>query len=191
MLIASNKQPCENPYDTLVVGVGEMAVSANSRVVLRTFALGSCVGVIAYDSARKVGGLWHLMLPSSRNAEARAVEQPAKYADTGLPVFLTKLKQAGAFIPSTELFLAGGIRSNPDSMFNVGEDNIEAIRHELGKHGIPVLAEELGGRDPRTLSLTIDNGALTIRHQGRDKTFSMSPLPTKLCPYLRPQLSLI
>ena len=35
----------------VVIGVGDMAVSNNSIVTLSTYALGSCVGVIAYDPA--------------------------------------------------------------------------------------------------------------------------------------------
>ena len=47
----------------IIIGVGDVAVSNNQQVVLSTYALGSCIGVIAYDPFTKVGGILHLMLP--------------------------------------------------------------------------------------------------------------------------------
>ena len=49
------------------VGIGEYRV-ARPPAVLVSLGLGSCVGVALYDPERKVGGLAHIMLPSSNGA---------------------------------------------------------------------------------------------------------------------------
>ena len=60
----------------VVVGVGDMAVSNNPQMVLSTYALGSCVGIVAYDSVMKVGGLLHILLPDSTLSPQKAAAQP-------------------------------------------------------------------------------------------------------------------
>ena len=49
----------------VVVGVGDLGASNNSMLTLSTYALGSCVAVVAYDPTTKASGLLHLMLPES------------------------------------------------------------------------------------------------------------------------------
>ena len=75
----------------VVIGVGDMAVSNNTQVTLSTYALGSCIGVVAYDPVVKVGGILHMMLPDSSISPEKAVQQPAMFADTGLPLFFRAL----------------------------------------------------------------------------------------------------
>ena len=45
------------PATQVIVGVGDMAVSDNRDELLVTYALGSCLGVAAWDKEAKVGGL--------------------------------------------------------------------------------------------------------------------------------------
>ena len=43
----------------VIVGVADMKVSRDPRVILVTHSLGSCIGVAVYDPVVKVGGLLH------------------------------------------------------------------------------------------------------------------------------------
>jgi chemotaxis protein CheD len=69
----------------IVVGVGDLAVSNSQAVALATYSLGSCLVVTIYDPVRRVGGLLHFMLPDSSINTAKAAQQPAMFADTGIP----------------------------------------------------------------------------------------------------------
>jgi hypothetical protein len=73
------------PARLLVVGMGELVVSADEGVTLVTYALGSCLGVAVYDPVARVGGMLHAMLPSSEVDPARAAALPALFVDTGVP----------------------------------------------------------------------------------------------------------
>lgn len=69
-------------------------MSPRAPDVLVTYALGSCVGICLYDSFTRVAGLSHIMLPSS--ALSRDKSQPARYADTAIPMLIQRMVAAGA-----------------------------------------------------------------------------------------------
>ncbi|HRE80406.1 MAG TPA: chemotaxis protein CheD, partial [Opitutaceae bacterium] len=60
----------------VVIGVGDLAVSNNPQVTLSTYALGSCVGVIAFDPITRAGGILHIMLPDSLISPEKSAKQP-------------------------------------------------------------------------------------------------------------------
>ncbi|RLA93542.1 MAG: chemotaxis protein CheD, partial [Deltaproteobacteria bacterium] len=80
----------------IVVGIGDYKVTKEPSVTLITYSLGSCIGVTVYDPAAKVGGMLHFMLPESRINPERAIERPAIFADTGLPLLLKECEKLGA-----------------------------------------------------------------------------------------------
>jgi chemotaxis protein CheD len=148
----------------LVVGVGELAVSNASAVTISTYALGSCVGLVAYDPALRVGGILHLMLPESTLSPEKAAAKPAMFADTGVPALFRALAGLRAERARTRLFLAGGacVLSGPDT-FRIGERNAEATQRMLSVYGCSVVGRELGGTVNRTLHLNVSSGELTIK----------------------------
>lgn len=120
----------------VVIGVGDLAVSNNEQAVLTTYALGSCVGVVAYDAAERVGGILHVMLPDSKIAPEKAAVQPAMFADTGLALFLRQLATFRAAPGRVQFFLAGGAKvilaADP---FRIGERNAHAVLLGLANGG--------------------------------------------------------
>ena len=46
------------------VGMADYKVASGEEVLI-TLGLGSCVGVVIYDSSKKIAGMAHIMLPSS------------------------------------------------------------------------------------------------------------------------------
>jgi len=148
----------------LVVGVGELAVSNAVAVTISTYALGSCVGVVAYDPAARAGGILHLMLPDSALSPGKAAAKPAMFADTGVPAFFRGMAGIRAERSRTRIFLAGGacVLSGPDN-FRIGERNAEAVNKMLAVYGCSVVGRELGGTVNRTLHLNVGTGALTMK----------------------------
>jgi chemotaxis protein CheD len=148
----------------VVVGVGEMAVSNNIQVTLSTYALGSCLGVVAYDPIARVGGILHLMLPDSTLSPGKAVGQPAMFADTGLPLFFRSLMGMKADRARLRLCVAGGasVLSGPDS-FKIGDRNVSATRGFLARNGFVVRHAALGGTVNRTLHLEVGTGNVTLK----------------------------
>lgn len=157
----------------IVVGVAELAVTNQPAAVLSTYALGSCIGIVAYDAVARAGGLLHLMLPDSSISPEKAAKQPAMFADTGVPALFNNLAGVRAQRGRVALYIAGGasVLSGPDS-FQIGERNTAVVKKTLGVYGCRIVGWETGGFVNRTLHLNVANGELSVKTP--DRTFSVS-----------------
>lgn len=148
----------------IIVGIGEVGVAAD-RATIVTHALGSCVAVCAWDAMARVGGLLHFLLPEGRIHPERALEQPAAFADCGVPLLLHSLESAGARRDRCRVYLIGGAETDVESMaplLCVGRRNVQAARRVLGRHGLQIQAAEVGGRRARTVHLDVASGAIVV-----------------------------
>jgi chemotaxis protein CheD len=148
-----------------MVRMGELVVSKNPADVLVSIGLGSCIGLALIDRARGVAGLAHLMLPAQNAAEADPI---AKFADTGVPALLDRLKALGATPARLEAVLVGGARmfSFSNSTLDIGARNAEATLEQLSKHGIRVAAQEVAGTTGRTIRVRVDGGVVICKPTG-------------------------
>lgn len=148
----------------VVIGVGDLAVSNNASVTLTTYALGSCVGLVAYDPATRAGGMLHIMLPDSSISQEKATGRPAMFADTALPLFFRDLAGVKAERARLRLHLSGGacVLSGPDT-FKIGERNAAAVKAWLSAQGLRLAGSDLGGTVNRTLHLELATGRLSIK----------------------------
>ena len=147
----------------VVVGVGDMAVSNNISTVLSTYALGSCIGVIAYDPGAKCGGILHLMLPEASVSPQKAITQPAMFADTGLPMFFKALLGLKAERSRLKLFVAGGasVIAGQDP-FKIGERNTRATMDFISANGLRVVQTDVGANFNRTVHLELSTGGVNL-----------------------------
>ena len=154
-----------SPYlQRVIVGVGDLAVSNDVENVLSTYALGSCVGVVAFDPLARAGGILHLMLPDSAISPDKAARQPAMFVDTGLVLFFRALKGVRAERASLQLLVAGGANvlcgSDP---YRIGERNSRATQEFLLKQGYRVCHTVVGGGVNRALHLEMATGTVTLK----------------------------
>jgi chemotaxis protein CheD len=158
----------------VVIGVGDMAVSNNDMVTLSTYALGSCVGVIAYDPVSHAAGILHLMLPDSAISPDKAAKQPAMFANTGLPALFNELAGIRAERVRLRIFLAGGASVlNGADPFKIGERNSVAVQQFLKTNGLAIAGQDLGGSVNRTLHLEVSTGNVTLKLPDRAEKFSL------------------
>ena len=68
-----------------IVGVGDMKVSSDPADVIVTHALGTCLGIVVHDPVARVGGMLHVMLPTSTINPDKARLNPYMFVDTGVP----------------------------------------------------------------------------------------------------------
>lgn len=159
----------------VVIGVGDMSVSNNPMITLSTYALGSCVAVVAYDPLVKAGGLLHMMLPDSRISPDKADKQPAMFADTGLPMLFRALVGLKVQPSRLRIFLAGGacILCANDT-FKIGERNIAATNDYLARNRLSVRMSDVGGTINRTVHLNVGTGAITLKTPNSNDTLSLA-----------------
>lgn len=153
----------------ITVGISEMAISSDPAETLITYSLGSCVGLSLYDSALRIGGLIHSMLPLSKIDPAKAKAAPCMFVDTGVPALLQAMFDRGAQRKTLVAKIAGGSHiMDEKGIFNIGERNCTVLRKLLWKNEILVSGEDVGGSVPRTMSLELETGRTTLKIQGRE-----------------------
>jgi chemotaxis protein CheD len=160
----------------VVIGVGDVAVSNNPDVTLSTYALGSCIAVVAYDPDALVGGILHLMLPNAKIAPEKALTQPAMFANTGLPLLFASLRGMRAELPRIQLFIAGGacVLAGNDS-FQIGARNLQATDAILSQMGLIHDRGSTGGTINRTIHLEVGSGEVTLKTPAANEVFTLVP----------------
>jgi chemotaxis protein CheD len=155
-----------------VVGIAEFKVSDDPEEVLVTHALGSCLGIVVWDPVARVGGLLHVMLPTSDNDPARAQTDPARFVDSGVPALFRACYALGARKERMITRVAGGAamatEGRPDR-FQIGKRNYLQLRSVLWKAGVLLSNQDVGGNVSRTVWFNVGSGEMTIR-SGRSES---------------------
>jgi len=133
---------------------------------IRTSGLGSCIGVVVYDSIAGIAGLAHILLPDSSLAKQNDINI-YKYADTAVPFLIDNLIKNGALADRLKAKLAGGAQmfqfSSRSNMMRIGPRNAEAVQDKLREYRIPVIAQDVGGNAGRTIEFDTSTNKLKIR----------------------------
>lgn len=151
------------------VGVAQIKV-ASQPAILRTI-LGSCIGICIYDRFKKIGGLAHILLPVNTTKG----NNPEKYADTAIPLMVKQLLKDGAKKEYLSAKITGGAAmfkfEGGASIGQIGERNTGETRKILGKMGIPILEEDLGGSTGRVIDFYLEDGRLKVKASGEEKFY--------------------
>ena len=141
-----------------LIGIGGHHVTDKHGDILKTLALGSCVAVMLYDAKNRVAAMAHVALAKSAD---RTVDLPCRFVDTCLPVLLKQMALKGSTRRTAWIKIVGGAHVMPVG-FNIGQNNIKAIREFFEKKNLVILAADVGGKIPRTVSLAVDTGEIVI-----------------------------
>ena len=156
------------PTASHTVGLGHAAVVREGT--LAALGLGSCVAVIMYDSEEEVGGLVHVVLPSTSLSRDRS--NPARFAETAIPFLLERMGESGGSPRRIAARLVGGAAMfaslAPAGTVHIGQRNIVACRQALRAAGIPIAAEAVGGDAGRSVWFDVTTGTVTVRSVGHE-----------------------
>ena len=146
------------------VKVADYAVAGGSTLLI-TVGLGSCVAIALHDPQAHVGGLAHVLLPSTGMSQDRS--NRAKFPSTAVPLLCDRMQALGARTGRIRAKIVGGA-----SMFTsllsatglqIGERNVVATRAALEHAGIPIIAQEVGGDYGRSVYFQVDDGRLVVK----------------------------
>jgi chemotaxis protein CheD len=145
--------------------MADMKTSSDPDDSLVTYALGSCLGIAIYDPMSMVGGLLHVMMPSSAIDVAKAANNPFAFVDTGVPMLFKACYALGAEKKRLVVKVAGGaaIQAGNNDLFQIGKRNFTLLRKLLWKNGVLLKKHDIGGTRPRTMSLGIGTGEVTLK----------------------------
>ena len=145
------------------VKVADHAV-ARGDAVIATIGLGSCVAIMLYDAAARVGGLAHILLPSE--AMSRDTENRAKFPGTAVPLLVERMYALGSRGPLEAKIVGGASMFGgllPSGGINMGERNVEATRRALQAAGIRLAAEDVGGDYGRSVYFHVADGRALVK----------------------------
>lgn len=145
----------------VVVGISDMNVVTRPGMLI-TYALGSCVGICLYDKMMGIGGLSHVLLPDSTICpEDRNL---MKFADTAVEELISRMEKAGARRFRLTAKIAGGARLFGGSGgIQIGDRNVVAVKAQLARFRIPLLAEDTGLDYGRTLEFHSEDGSVYVK----------------------------
>ena len=153
--------------EVIRVGMADLKVACHPSI-LTTLGLGSCVGITLYDKKKKIIGMAHIMLPSSKIATANT--NRAKFADTGIVDLLAKMISLGADQKEIVSKIAGGAQmfnfAGSNEALKIGARNGEATKLVLKQLGIPIISEDIGGNHGRTIEISSEDGKLMVKTIG-------------------------
>ncbi len=151
---------------TINIGMGELAVSKDPSSNLACIGLGSCIALCIWDPFVRLGGIAHMLLPTS----CRSVEMtgsPAKYINSGVPNLINRMIKNGASRYNFIIKIAGGARMlsipGENNVLDIGQRNITEIRAILKRENLRIVSEDVGGISGRSLHLSVDTGRIVVR----------------------------
>ena len=143
----------------ITIHIGEMYASREPSVV--ETVLGSCVAACLFDPVNHVGGMNHILLPN------RCKDDPvlARYGEHAMPLLIERIVRLGGELKHLEakVFGAASVLRLDETRLSVPKANERFIREFLRTHGIPLVAERMGGRHPVKVRLCTSTGKALVR----------------------------
>jgi chemotaxis protein CheD len=144
----------------VIVGVGDLKIPKSPKIIKTS--LGSCMGVVLYDSINIIGELLHLMLPKRNDRDGKL----SKYADTGIPLLVDLMvNQANSNRKTLTAKIFGGAKMfNVNSeLFDTGKSNAAETKRILKKMNIRIVTTKIGGTKGYQISLDTKTGIVRTR----------------------------
>lgn len=154
---------------SIIVGMAEIH-AIKSSAQFSCMGLGSCVGVCALDPLVGVGGMVHVMLPEAPTD--KVVDRVGKFANTGVPEMIARMKDLGADESRIRVAIVGGAQvakfgAAPSPMSQIGDRNVRAVGHEIARLGLRLVKADVGGNLGRTVQFDIGTGVIKVRTVNR------------------------
>ena len=153
------------------MGIADLQESKNSRGVIVTYALGSCLGVTCYDPLSRVGGMLHAMLGDSKAIHQSTLVR-ATYLDTGIPDLIQRVVDLGGNPRVFQFKVFGGAQTiQAANYFNIGFKNIKMMEALATRFRLQIMVWEVGGHQNRTIRLYLADGRVKLRTPGQPEIF--------------------
>jgi chemotaxis protein CheD len=143
--------------NTKSVRMGEIAIGRGHEPI-KTL-LGSCIGLALYDWSHHVGGLAHIVLPSSQGH----VGLPGKFVDTAIPELIRQIEELDGDAKKLSAKLVGGANMfNSTTGIPVGDRNLDATKQLLKEYRIPLVASHCGETFGRRMTFFPGSGRVLV-----------------------------
>lgn len=137
---------------------------ATQQACVLTTVVGSCISVCLWDAGIAAGGMNHFMLP---DADLQPRQTHGLYGLAAMELLINALMKLGATRNSLRAKVFGGAQlMQGPGVHNIGQRNAAFIEDYLRTEGIPVLAQDVLGRQPRRLAFFPREGRVLLKRLG-------------------------
>jgi len=132
---------------------------------LRT-VLGSCLAIVMWHPARRIGGMSHCLLPCRASSD-RVSRLDARYVDEALPLMFVEAVRRDTDPNDYRIKLFGGSKMiaalHCERRSPIGDLNARTAVLNLSRLGLAIAARDLGGTSHRSLVFEVESGAVWVR----------------------------
>lgn len=153
---------------------GECCVARKPNEMLVT-VLGSCVSACIRDRDTGIGGMNHFMLPQSASGEWAGDTRSTRFGNYAMEKLINELLKSGCRREALEAKVFGG-GNVIQSQNLVGTANAEFVLGFLEAEGIPCIAQDLGGNQPRRIHYSPASGRVVRRLLSTDESGAVGRL---------------
>ena len=143
---------------------GEFYVTQSDEAVITS--LGSCVSACIRDPAMGIAGMNHFMLPLQRGkawSVHSALDSLAnRYGNYAMEHMITDILKHGGRRKYLQVKIFGGSRVL-NNVTAVGDSNIRFVRNFLQLENIEIIAEDVGGINPRKIFFFPESGKVMVK----------------------------
>ena len=146
---------------TVSIHVGEYHASRGATII--ETLLGSCVAVCLIDPVKGIGGMNHILLPGE--ATIGRCDAVSRYAVNAMELLINKIMSLGGDRNRLKAKVFGGAHVIPciSRQNGVGRKNANFVLQFLELESIPVLSQDLGGKDTRRIYFRTDTGEVLLK----------------------------
>lgn len=154
-----------------IARMGQVVFSSQKLMELKALGLGSCIGLCVFDPSTRIGCIAHIMLPKSK---AVGTSDIGKYADTAVPYVIEEMTARGAVKSRLRAAIVGGAQlfsfEGAGERLDVGRRNVEAVKQLIAQSRLRLIAEDVGGKSGRTVTLDSTTGEVVVKQVGGVET---------------------
>ncbi len=145
------------PESTAYLYPGQLFASAGPEVIMTI--LGSCIAVCVWDPVAGAGGLNHYLLPRGAGGGRSAL----RFGSAAIPELLRRVLDLGGRQDQLQAKVFGGAGVIEGSAGRLSAENVEVARRLLTEARIPIVAEDVGGRQGRKLICRVRDGNAWVK----------------------------
>jgi len=143
--------------------IGDGGIYSKPTVV--TTVLGSCVSVCFFCREKRIGAIFHALLPVMPEKEKNGFSgRYYHYVDSAIRHIMHSFYRRGIKQTMIEAKVFGGAQAVFEGMIQTGSKNILTAYEVLADHNIKIVASDVGGRLGRTLIFISSTGEVFIKN---------------------------
>lgn len=163
MLVGSGKleRYWDHNWEKWLVNLAQGDYAVSDEPILLTTVLGSCVAACVYSPERKMGGINHFLLPHAGASDAGSGS--FRYGIHAMEVLINSLLRKGADRDELQMKVCGAADVVRGLSNRVGVANATFIRLYAKQEHLNLLAEDLGGDNPRRVVFDPQTGSMKVK----------------------------